>query len=147
MKKTVLSRSRRSFFIGYIFALVFLSMIFFIYILDIFPPLFIYLLSFPAIYLILLPEYSILNDKYIIKDENVESVSGIIAKKKKIIPWSLVSDVSMKKGVLGVFLDFGDVFVNSIGGTKEKIVMKGISDPEKILRKIENKIGKGKVLH
>jgi len=147
MKKVVFSRSRKSFFVGYMFALFFALIVLFIYIMEIFSPFLIYLLSFPAVYLFLLPEYTILNSSYLLKEENVESVSGIISKKKKIIPWSLVSDVSMHKSILGNFLDYGDIFVNSIGGNKERIVMRGISDPEKALRKIENKIGKGKVIH
>ncbi len=141
----VMNRSRKSFFVGYIFAILFALFVIFVYILDVFPPFFIYLLSFPAIYLFLLPEYNILNNRYLIKDENVEEETGIISKKKTIIPWNLVGHVSMKKSIMGIFLDYGNIIVSSIGGHGEKIVMRGISDPERVLRKIEEKIGKNKV--
>ena len=106
---------------------------------------FVYLLSFPAVYLFLLPEYSKIKSRYYIKDENVEGVEGIIAKKKTIIPWNLVSNVSMNKGVIGSMFDYGDIIVNTIGGRSERLVLRGIKDPEKVLRQIEGKIGKGKV--
>ena len=147
MRKITLKRSRKSFFAGYIFALLFGLIVFSVYVLDIFPMFIIYLLSFPAVYLFILPEYTILNTRYIIKDENVEGVTGIITKKKTIIPWSLVSNVSMRKSLIGMMLDYGDIIVSSIGSERSGIVMRGINDPEKALRKIEEKIGKGKVIY
>lgn len=101
-----------------------------------------YLFSFPVVYLFLLPEYMRLNSKYIIKEKNIEEVNGIVIKKKNIIPWNLVGNVSMKKSVLGMFFDYGDVIVSAISHEGENIIMKGISQPEKILRKLEKKMGK-----
>jgi uncharacterized membrane protein YdbT with pleckstrin-like domain len=139
MKKFALSSSRKSFFLSYVFALVFGFFIFLFYVLGLFSGFTLYLLSFPAVYLFFLPEYVKISNKYLIKDTNIEEVSGIIIKKRRIIPWNLVSNISMKKGVLGRIFNYGDIVVGGLspdGG----IVMRGISNPENILAKIERKI-------
>ena len=94
-----MTRSRKSFFIGYMFFVLFVLTVLSLYALDVFSDFVVYLLSFPAVYLFLLPEYSKVDKKYFIKEENVEEVSGIITKKRNIIPWNLVSNVSMLKFV------------------------------------------------
>ena len=145
MRKIIITRSRKSFFIGYVFFVLFVLIILSLYALDVFSDLMIYLLSFPAVYLFLLPEYSKVDKKYFIKEENVEEVSGIITKKRNIIPWNLVANVSMKKGIVGTMLDYGDIIISTMSG-KGDIVMRGISSPEKVLRKFEEKIGKRKII-
>ena len=142
MKETVLKRSRKSFAISYVFALVFALIILFVYIIEIFPLFAIYLLSFPAVYLFLLPEYIKISSKYLIKDESIEEIVGIVTKKKNIVTWNLVTGVSMNKGVLGTMLNYGDITVNSMAGERNNIVIRGINGPEKVLRQIEKKIGK-----
>jgi len=146
MKKYVLTRSRKSYFIGYIFFVFFALTVVFLYILDIFTGFVIYLLSFPAVYLFLIPEYTRIDKKYFIKEDNVEEVSGIITKKRNIIPWNLVANVKMKKGIIGAMLDYGDIIISTMSG-KENIIMRGISSPEKVLRKFEEKIGKRRVIN
>jgi uncharacterized membrane protein YdbT with pleckstrin-like domain len=75
---------------------------------------------------------------YIITGENVIEIKGIIAKEKRVIPFSSISHVRMKKSIVGVLLDFGDVIVTSF--TNEVIVLEGISGPEKISELIERRI-------
>ena len=145
MKKNIITRSRKSFFVGYVFFVLFTLTVLSLYALGNLSDFIIYLLSFPAVYLFLLPEYVKVDKKYFIKEENVEEVSGIITKKRNIIPWNLVANVSMKKGIVGTMLDYGDIVVSTMSG-KENIVMRGISSPEKVLRKLEEKIGKKKII-
>jgi len=140
-----MTRSRKSFFIGYMFFVLFVLTVLSLYALDVFSDSVVYLLSFPAVYLFLLPEYAKIDKKYFIKEDNVEEVSGIITKKRNIIPWNLVANVSMKKGIVGTMLDYGDIIISTMSG-KGDIVMRGISSPEKVLRKFEEKIGKRKII-
>jgi len=145
MRKNIMTRSRKSFFIGYMFFVLFVLTVLSLYALDVFSDFVVYLLSFPAVYLFLLPEYAKIDKKYFIKEDNVEEVSGIITKKRNIIPWNLVANVSMKKGIVGTMLDYGDIIISTMSG-KGDIVMRGISSPEKVLRKFEEKIGKRKII-
>ena len=140
-----MTRSRKSFFIGYMFFVLFVLTVLSLYALDVFSDFVVYLLSFPAVYLFLLSEYAKIDKKYFIKEDNVEEVSGIITKKRNIIPWNLVANVSMKKGIVGTMLDYGDIIISTMSG-KGDIVMRGISSPEKVLRKFEEKIGKRKII-
>jgi len=142
MKDTVLKRSRKSFIVSYAFALAFVLAILFLYIIEIFPIFVIYLLSFPAVYLFLFPEYIKVSNSYLIKDESIEEVVGIATKKKNIGTWNLVTGVSMSKGILGTLLNYGDITVNSMAGERNNIVIRGVNEPEKVLRQIEKKIGK-----
>jgi len=121
--------------------MIFALIVFYLYTLDIFSDFAIYLLSFPVVYLFLLPEYTRIDRKYFIMEDNVEEVSGIITKKRNIIPWNLVSNVKMKKGVFGTMLDYGDIVIGTMSN-KGNIVMRGINSPENVLKKLEEKIGK-----
>jgi len=141
MKKNTIIRSRKSFFVGYLFVLAFSLILFSLYNKNIVSGFILYLLSFPSIYLFLLPEYIKIHNKYFIKESNIEEISGIIIKKKNIIPWNLVSNVTMKKGILGTMLGYGDITVSTMTG-KGNITIKGVNNPEKVLRKIEEKIGR-----
>ncbi|MBL7170333.1 MAG: PH domain-containing protein [Candidatus Aenigmarchaeota archaeon] len=144
MKEIVLRRSRRSFFVVYIFVIMFILVILSIYAVFGLSGFMLYLLSFPAVYLFLLPEYSVVNERIIIKSDGVEKVSGIITKKKNVMPWNLVANAGVSKGVFGRMLDYGDISIIGIGGGESKIIIRGVSSPEEALRKIEEKMGKRK---
>jgi len=75
--------------------------------------------------------------KYIITNNEVIKVEGLIRKKRISIPHGNVADIRVKKGVWGRLLNFGDL---EISGMKENIVMKGIRNPDEIYKVIENKI-------
>ena len=142
MKNIVLKRSRRSFFVGYLFAFLFMLVILSLWVIFDLSTFVLYLLSFPVVYLILLPEYSQAYEKVIIKSDSVEAISGIITKKKNVMPWNLVANAGISKGIFGRMLDYGDIFIVGIGGGESKILIRGISNPERYLRKIEEEIGK-----
>ncbi len=142
MRNIILKRSRRSFFVGYLLAFLFMLIFFSIYVMFSLSGFILYLLSFPAIYLLLLPEYTIANERVIIKPDSVEGITGIFGKKKTIIPIDRVANVGITRGVFGRILDYGNVFITGIGSVETRIVMRGVSSPEKVLRKIEEKMGK-----
>lgn len=142
MKKITLRRSRKSFLGSYFFALFLILINLFLSATFNFSWYLVYLLTFPSIYLVLLSEYSIISEKVLIKDENIEKISGLISKRKNIISWNLISSVGMHKSLLGRLFDYGDIFISDIGSGKDTLLIKGVNDPEKILAVIENNIGK-----
>ena len=74
---------------------------------------------------------------YTITNNEVVKTEGIIRKKRSVIPYQTVANVSVYKGVIGRILNFGDI---EILGFRDKIDMKGIHDPEVYYRIINNKI-------
>ena len=74
---------------------------------------------------------------YWVTNDEVMKMWGIIRKNKISIPYSNVTSVNYFKGILGRIFNFGDVTVNSSSGD---IKMKGVKNPEEIVRIIENKI-------
>jgi hypothetical protein len=75
--------------------------------------------------------------KYIVTNNEVIKVEGLIRKKRISIPHGNVSDIRVRKGVWGRILNFGDIEVT---GFRENIVMKGIRSPDEVYKIIENKI-------
>jgi uncharacterized membrane protein YdbT with pleckstrin-like domain len=75
--------------------------------------------------------------KYVITNNEVMKVEGILRKKKFAIPYQSIADVKMSKGVVGRIFNFGNI---EIMGFKEPIHMKGIRNPDEVLRIIENKV-------
>ena len=62
--------------------------------------------------------------------------SGLIGKQERSIPLSRVQDVSIKYSVMGRFLRYGDVRVESAGGGATEIVAKGIGNPGSLQKAI-----------
>ena len=75
--------------------------------------------------------------KYVVTNNEVVKIEGLIRKKRISIPHGNVSDIRVKKGVWGRILNFGDVEVT---GFRENIVMKGIRNPDDVYRMVENKV-------
>jgi len=96
-------------------------------------------LGFMAVIAILLEEPEIQRwlSHYLITNNELIKVEGIIRKRRTIIPYQSVSDVHVYKGVIGRILDFGNIEVVSF---KNKITMKGVRNPELFYRIINNKI-------
>ena len=74
---------------------------------------------------------------YVVSNNEVMKIEGIIKKKKFAIPYQSIADVKMTKGVVGRIFNFGNI---EIMGFKEGISMKGIRNPDEVLRMIENKV-------
>lgn len=85
------------------------------------------------------PECALLYTIYHLKEDNVMEVKGILSKKRTAIPYSSISNITMKKGVIGRIFGYGNVLVNSFSG-ENKIILKGIKHPEKTFKFIEKKI-------
>ncbi len=101
-----------------------------------------YAFFFTLIIVLLYPEIKIIYSEYIITKQNVIEIKGIIAKEKTIIPFSSVSHVLMKKGILGAIFNYGDIIITSF--TDTIIVLEGINKPEMISEEIEKNIEKTK---
>jgi len=85
------------------------------------------------------PESALIYTTYYLKEDNVMEVKGILTKKRTAIPYSSISNIVLKKGVIGRIFGFGSVIVNSFSG-ENKISLKGIKYPEKTFKLIEKKI-------
>jgi len=77
--------------------------------------------------------------QYMITNTDVVKTEGIIRKRRVIIPYQSVSNVSVYKGVLGRMLGFGDV---DVIGFDADIRMRGIRDPDTFYRIVNNKIAR-----
>ena len=75
--------------------------------------------------------------KYVVTNNEIIKIEGLIRKRRISIPHGNVADIRVKKGVWGRILDFGDL---EITGIRENIVMKGIKNPDVVYRMIENKV-------
>jgi uncharacterized membrane protein YdbT with pleckstrin-like domain len=75
--------------------------------------------------------------RYVVSNNEVMKIEGIIRKKKFAIPYQSIADVKLSKGVVGRIFNFGNI---EIMGFKEGISMKGIRNPDEVLRMIENKV-------
>jgi uncharacterized membrane protein YdbT with pleckstrin-like domain len=56
--------------------------------------------------------------------------SGVVGKSERSIPLSRVTDVSVKYGVLGRLLGYGNIYIESAGGPGTEIVALDIADPD-----------------
>jgi membrane protein YdbS with pleckstrin-like domain len=75
--------------------------------------------------------------RYVVTNNEVMKIEGIIRKKKFAIPMQSIADVKLSKGIVGRIFNFGNI---EIMGFKEGISMKGIRNPDEVLRMIENKV-------
>lgn len=75
--------------------------------------------------------------RYVVSNNEVMKIEGIFRKKKFAIPYQSIADVKLSKGFVGRIFNFGNI---EIMGFKEGIYMKGIRNPDEVLRMIENKV-------
>lgn len=75
--------------------------------------------------------------KYVVTNNEVIKVEGLIRKKRISIPHGNIADIRVKKGVWGRIFNFGDL---EITGMKENISMRGLRNPDEIYRIIEHKV-------
>ncbi|MEM5790735.1 MAG: PH domain-containing protein [Candidatus Aenigmatarchaeota archaeon] len=91
--------------------------------------------------LLLEPESEKLIKEYFITENEIKKIEGVFSKKEVSIPYQSVADVTLIKSLVGKIFNFGDIFVK---GVKGNIRIKGVKEPEKILRIIENRISRFK---
>jgi membrane protein YdbS with pleckstrin-like domain len=80
--------------------------------------------------------------QYVVTNNEIIKIEGVIRKKRIAIPYQSVADIKVIRGVIGRIFNFGNV---EITGMKNNIIMKGIKDPEEIYRIIQNKISRFRV--
>lgn len=138
MKKSF-KTSRKSFIVNYFLGIGLLLYLFFSDAILILPQwisfLFIVLIS--AFFIE--PEFVLLYTTYHLKEDNVMEINGILSKKRTAIPYSSISNIIMKKGIIGRIFGYGNVLVNSFSG-ENRITLRGIKHPEKTFKVIEKKI-------
>jgi hypothetical protein len=62
-----------------------------------------------------------------------------LSKKRTAIPYSSISNIVMKKNLIGRMIGYGNVLINSFSG-ENRIILKGIKHPEKTFKFIEKRI-------
>jgi len=75
---------------------------------------------------------------YIVKNNELIKIEGILRKNEVSIPYQSVSNLKLKKGLVGKIFNFGDVNVSGFG--EAEINIKGMTDPEEIFNIIQNKV-------
>ncbi len=75
--------------------------------------------------------------KYHITTNEIVKIEGLLRKKRLVVPIQNIADVSVKKGILGRIMNFGDV---DIRGFKDEFTMKGMANPEEIQRILQAKL-------
>lgn len=75
--------------------------------------------------------------KYVVTNNEVIKIEGLLRKKRISIPHGNIADIRVKKGIWGRMFNFGDL---EITGMKENISMKGLRNPDEIYRIIEHKV-------
>ena len=79
------------------------------------------------------PECSLFYRTYFIEMDNITELRGILIKHRNSIPWESISHISLRKGILGRMLKYGDILVSPISGVETDLIrLKGIENPEKI---------------
>ena len=134
-----LKSARISFLDNYLLAAIIIFLLILIFPnLNVFHNIFHYLLFFgPLLFVAYLfdePEIKRYFTVYLIKENEVEKRWGIIRKKSISIPYPSITDLKFEKGFWGRIFNYGNIIVSS---QTDKIVMKGIKNPEKVLEKIK----------
>ncbi len=134
--------SRRYYLFYYLLGILSLISLILLYpILNFHSFLFLILFTF---FLFQYPEVSRQIEYYEIDKNGVLLKRGILRKKIKMIPFSQINSVNLKKGIIGRLLNFGNIEISSSKGTIE---MKGIVYPEEIYDLIKHRSkGGGKYL-
>lgn len=85
------------------------------------------------------PEIERWMKQYKVTVNEVIEITGIFTKRKIILPYGSVSEVTMKRDPLGRILNYGDIYIGAFR-TGSDINMKGIRNAHKIHEIIQNRI-------
>lgn len=96
-----------------------------------------------AIVLILLNEI-IIRKLYVyeIEEKGIRESFSLFSKREVFIPYSNITKLELKKSFVGRLLNYGDIEV--VSSSSNKIILKGIKNPETILKKIKSMFEKYK---
>ena len=85
------------------------------------------------------PESVIEYHSYFLDPDNITEVKGILAKTQVSIPYRSISGERLRKSFVGRIFNYGSIIITS---PNNEINIKGIRDPEKLYRMIEEKLTK-----
>jgi len=141
MATVKLKPSRKSFLLNYFLTLVIVAFYFFVSAKQKVGIEITALVAIISFFFLLEPEIQRFMIDYLLEDDQIVEVKGLITKKKTFIPYHTVSRVHLSKGIIGRILNYGTIIVTSSAGMEGSISMKGIHNPEKYLKYIQKKIG------
>lgn len=138
----ILKTSRRSFIGTYILGIF---LLFFVLLGNMLTEIS-FLINFFFLILILMlfldPEYFVYFRTFYVEKDRVSRVKGILEKDRTMIPFESIAHTEMKKSVLGRMFKFGDIIITPFSGQGNKIILRGIKEPDKILKEIETNVKK-----
>ncbi len=85
------------------------------------------------------PEWIRFTRQYIVTRDEVIEIEGLLSKRKIILPYQSISEVTVRKSLIGRVLNYGDVFIGAFRSGSD-INMKGIRNAHKIHELIQNRI-------
>jgi membrane protein YdbS with pleckstrin-like domain len=85
------------------------------------------------------PETIILYYAYFMDPDNITEVKGILTKTQISIPYRSISGERLRKSFVGRIFNYGNIIITS---PNNQINIRGIRDPEKLYRMIEEKLNK-----
>src|SRR4030042_3583579 len=92
-----------------------------------------------AVFLIEQPEWEIFTKQYVITLNDVIAIEGLLTKRKIILPYGSISEVTVNKSVFGRMLNYGDIFLAAFR-TGSDINMRGMRNASVIHEIIQNRI-------
>jgi membrane protein YdbS with pleckstrin-like domain len=85
------------------------------------------------------PETIILYYTYFMDPDNITEVKGILTKTQISIPYRNISGERLRKSFVGRIFNYGNIIITS---SNSEINIRGIRDPEKLYRMIEEKLNR-----
>ncbi len=85
------------------------------------------------------PEMVILYHTYFMDPDNITEIKGILAKTQVSIPYRNISGERLRKSFIGRIFNYGNIIITS---SNNEINIRGIRNPEKLYRMIEEKLTK-----
>jgi membrane protein YdbS with pleckstrin-like domain len=85
------------------------------------------------------PESIIVYYTYFMDPDNITEVKGILTKTQLSIPYRSISGERLSKSFIGRIFNYGNIIITS---PNNEINIRGIRDPEKLYRMIEEKLNK-----
>jgi uncharacterized membrane protein YdbT with pleckstrin-like domain len=92
-----------------------------------------------AAFLLEQPEWERFTKQYVITLNEVIAIEGLLTKRKIILPYGSISEVTVNKSVFGRMLNYGDLFIGAFR-TGSDIHMKGMRNASMIHEIIQNRI-------
>ena len=103
-----------------------------------------FLINFFFLTLILMlfldPEYFVYFRTFYVEKDRIARIKGILQKDRTMIPFESIAHTEMKKSVLGRIFKFGDIVITPFSGQGNEIILRGIRNPDEILKEIEKNV-------